>query len=169
MTGAQGLRGEIKIYHDSGDEEALRRLSHVYLATNGCDGMRDAKGGVPYNIQEMRMHKRTPVIKLQGVDDRAAAEALTGVEVFADKEESRPKDEGEWLASELIGLEVRICGKPIGRICGVIDNPAHDILEVERSDGTMPHLLLPFIDIFVPEVKPEDGYIRIIPPNGWLE
>ena len=131
--------------------------------------MRSDSGEKEYPIEWLRMQKRTPILKISGVDDRASAEALTDSEVYALLSESRPNEEGVWLVSELVGLEVFSdeAGRPaIGRIESVIDNPAHEILEI-RTEGTS--RLLPFIDAFVREVDTEGGRIVIVPPDGWFE
>jgi len=161
ITAAQGLNGEVRLFHYSGDEEALKRLSSFFL--------RDGKGEAAYRIEWLRMQKRTPIIKLEGIEDRNAAEALIDVEVFALLSESRPDEEGAWLVSELVGLKVFLDEEgdtALGRIKDVIDNPAHEILEIETSNGI---LLLPFIDTFVKHVDTADGVVKIAPPEGWLE
>ena len=53
----------------------------------------------------------------------------------------------------------------VGKIKGIIDNPAHDIFEIETENGVR---MLPFVDVFVTEVNTEDGFITIDPPEGWL-
>ena len=163
ISGAQGLHGEVKLFHDSGDEDAIKRLSTLFLSSGGEE--------TAFRIEWYRMHKRTPVFKLEGVDDRNAAEALIDSAVYTLEEESRPVMEGAWLESDLVGLEARIGseddgGLAVGRIKGIINNPAHDILEIE-IDGVV--RLLPFIDVFIPDARPEDGYIQIFPPAGWLD
>ena len=163
ISGAQGLRGEVKLFHDSGDEDAVRNLTSLFLGTGDSEAA--------YRIEWLRIQKRTPVFKLEGIDDRNAAEALIDSAVYALEDESRPAGDGAWLVSDLVGLEVRLGGgegdgTAAGRVKGVIDNPAHDILEIEINGVIR---LLPFVDVFVPEVRPESGYIQIFPPNGWLD
>jgi len=161
ISGAQGLRGELRLYHDSGDEEALRRLTLLLLRIGASEAA--------YGIEGLRFQKRVPVIKLCGVEDRSAAEALCGAEVYALLSEARPKDEDSWLVSDLEGLGVFLdgaAGGPLGRVRSVIDNPAHDILEIETAGGI---LLLPFVDVFIRKVDIEGGGIYIDPPEGWLE
>ena len=161
ISGAQGLRGEVRLYHDSGDEEAIRRLTSLFLRKE--DDETEAR------IEELRMHKRTPILKLEGVEGRDAAEALAGFDVYALDSEARPDEDGVWLVSDLVGLEVRAAAGPgeisVGTIKSIIDNPAHDILEIDNGDYVR---LLPLVDVFVKEVLPEAGYIIIIPPEGWL-
>ena len=161
ITAAQGLHGEVRLFHDSGDDEALGRLSSLFL--------KNGEACTEYRIDWLRMHKRTPIIKLIGVDDRASAEALIEAKVYALLSESRPDEEGAWLASDLIGLRVlpdMEGGAELGRVKSVINNPAHDILEIETEDGAK---MLPLVDVFVSEVDIEDGIIKINPPEGWLE
>ena len=151
----------MKIFHDSGDEEALRRLSSLFL--------RDGTTETVYRIEWMRMHKRTPIIKLNGIEDRSAAEGLIDKDVFALLAEARPDEDGAWLVSELVGLLVfdnEKGAEAIGRVISVISNPANDILEIEMDGGRR---LLPFVDLFVPEVDIDEGRVLITPPEGWLE
>ena len=149
------------MFHDSGDDEALGRLSSLFL--------KNGEACTEYRIDWMRMQKRTPIIKLIGVDDRASAEALVEAKVYARIIESRPDEEGAWLASDLTGLSVlpdMADGAELGRVKSVISNPAHDILEIETEDGVK---MLPLVDAFVTEVDIADGIIKITPPEGWLE
>ena len=194
ITGAQGLRGEVRMYHDSGEEEALSRLTSLFL---GSESVSEAGAGTAeYTIENMRMQKRTPVFKLKGIEDRSSAEALVGLDVFADEDEARPEGEDAWFASELVGMKVRIVSSPEApdddgdaargdeetaiassesddaiqstceeyRVKSVIKNPAHDILEVETPQGVK---MLPFVDAFIREVDTKTGCITIIPPEGW--
>jgi len=160
ITGAQGLRGEVKIYHDSGDDEALGRLTSLFLYQNG--------GYTRLGIEGFRMNKRTPVFKLEGVNDRTSAEKLIGADVYSDPEESRPAEEGSWLVSDLIGMDVRFpdYGNSVMKIVNIISNPAHDILEIETEKGVK---MLPFVDVFVKEVDVKAGIVTVAPPAGWLE
>ena len=162
ISGAQGLRGEVKLFHDSGDENALKRLTSLFL--------RRGEEETPFRIEWYRMQKRTPVFKLEGVDGRDAAEALVGCAAYSLEEESRPIGDGAWFVDDIVGLEARIADgdggcAAVGKVMGMIDNPAHDILEIGVGGAVR---LLPFVDAFVPEVRPDAGYILVTPPKGWL-
>jgi 16S rRNA processing protein RimM len=160
ISGAQGLHGEVKMYHDSGDEEALKRLSSIVLLSGEVE--------TEVRIEDLRMQKRTPILKLEGIRDRNAAEALIGSEILVYQDEVRPEEDDAWLVLDLIGLEARIRSVDgdiaVGTIKNIIDNPAHDILEIECGEETR---LLPFVDVFIQDVVCEAGYILIIPPEGW--
>jgi len=159
IAGAQGLRGEVRLYHDSGDEEAIRRVNVLFLSKDRISA--------EYRVEGLRMQKRTPILKLSGVGDRNAAEALIGAEAFVLLDEARPHEEGSWLVSDLAGLDVLLAekgGVSIGKVRGILDNPAHDLLEIETDRGLR---LLPFIDAFVREVDVAGGRVLITPPEGW--
>jgi len=112
------------------------------------------------------MQKRTPIVKLEGINDRASAESLVDAGVYALLSESRPDGEDAWLVSELVGLEVYLETKEIGCIKGVINNPAHDILEIETGGELK---MLPLVDVFVQKVDTDEGAVYIMPPDGWFE
>ena len=162
ISGAQGLRGEVKMYHDSGDNEALERLSSIFIPENGKPGEDGLK---KIRIESLRMHNRTPILRLEGVSDRNMAEALVGTEVYVDESEARPDEDDAFLASDLVGFEVYLKNNSeIGTIKSIISNPAHDILEIETNRGT---LLLPFVDVFVIKVDIKSSKIFIDPPENW--
>jgi len=153
VAGAQGLRGEIKMRHDSGDSEQLSRLPSFFIREK------------EYTVENLRFQKQTPIFKLQGIDDRNAAEALIGAEIFADEELLRPQEQGTYLVSDLAGLEVvDKCGRPLGKISATLDNPAHDLLEITKENGEK--FLLPFIDAFISEVDVAAGFVRAELPEG---
>jgi len=129
-----------------------------------------------YPIESLRLQKRTPVLKLENIDNRNAAEALIGADVYAKLEELRPTEEDSYFVSELVGMEVRLvpaqdgtAGKTIGTVIGVIDNPAHDILEIAPAEaGSTGSLLLPLVDAFVQSVDTIARVVTVAPPEGFL-
>jgi 16S rRNA processing protein RimM len=88
-----------------------------------------------------------PLVRLAGVDDRDAAAALRG-EVLRVEDELR---EGEWLASDLVGLRVGELGT-VGR---VLEGPSCDVLELD--DGT----LVPLVSDAIRAVDLEAGTIDV--------
>jgi 16S rRNA processing protein RimM len=154
ISGASGLKGEVKLYHESGDAESLSRATSLFLCNNQA-----LRTPVPYTILSLRVQGRTPILGLAGVSDRNAAEALIGSEVYVDEDLIRPTEEDAYLVSDLIGLPVidTEAGEEVGRVRGVVDNPAHDLLEVDRPGGGT--LLIPLADVFIKEVDLTSGYI----------
>jgi len=106
-------------------------------------------------IDASRAHGRRLIVHFTGVDDRDAAEALTGSVLTADPLE---RDDVLWV-HELVGAPVRDThGTPLGTITAVEANPAHDLLVLD--DG----MLVPMV--FVVEHGP-DGIV-VDPPDGLI-
>jgi 16S rRNA processing protein RimM len=66
-----------------------------------------------------------PLLRLEGVDDRNAADALRGQPLLASLEDA-PLNEDEWLAEDLVGCEV----PGLGAVTRVVAAPSCDLLEV---------------------------------------
>ena len=185
IAGAAGLRGEVKLYHDSGDAAQLTRVIDeripVSIAPIGRQIDAAAPAGskasmaapssaiAPFFIERLRYQGRVPILKLPGVDDRNTAEALIGYEVFAPTDRLRPEEPDAYLVSDLIGLRAVSEDEPyeIGIITSVIDNPAHDILEIETPDGR--RALLPMVDAYILDIDLAGRCVRVRVPEGLLE
>ena len=85
-----------------------------------------------------------PLIRLAGLDDPVAVRG----ELLLVEDELL---EGEWLASDLVGLSV----PGMGTVAQVIDAPSCSVLELE--DGT----LIPFVSDAVRSVDLEAGEIEV--------
>ena len=85
-----------------------------------------------------------PLIRLAGVEDPGS---LRGELLLVEDE----LGEGEWLAADLVGLEV----PGMGTVSRVIDAPSCTLLEL--GDGT----LIPFVTDAIQSVDREAGEIRV--------
>ena len=84
---------------------------------------------------------------------------------FAEPLEHDAEEDG-YYDHELVGLEVRMDKKPIGKVTGVMDTPNRKILEVDYQGR---EVLIPFVMDIVPEVDLDEGYLTITPPEGLLD
>jgi 16S rRNA processing protein RimM len=171
IVAAQGLRGELRVNPLSDFPERFTRPGPRWL--------RHRQG----NIQETRLlsgrqlpGKELFVIRLEGVDDRSAAEALVGQELLVPAADRPRLAKGEFHLLDLMGLEVRLLAEAgtsgaeaplIGRVRDLL-HAGNDLLEVELSDGGR-SLLIPFVQAIVPRVELAEGWIGITPPRGLLE
>jgi 16S rRNA processing protein RimM len=105
--------------------------------------------GTPRRIERRAGTDQRPLVRLEGVSDREAATGLGG-ELLLVEEAEAPLEPGEWLASDLVGCDVR----GLGRVARVIDAPSCDVLELD--DGT----LIPLISDAVRSVDPAAGIIE---------
>ena len=103
----------------------------------------------------MRVDRRAgtdarPLVRLSGVGDRTAVEALRGAELVAEVE-SPAAAPGEWDASELVGCEV----PGIGSVRRVVAAPSCDLLEVGDAG-----VLVPFVSDAIRRVDTDAGVIE---------
>ncbi len=104
--------------------------------------------------------------RLSGVTTREQAEALRGVELFADRARLPSLPEDEFYHADLIGLAVRDPGGGIiGRVVAIHDHGAGDIIEIAPEAGG-PSLLLPFTRANVPTVDIARGLMVADLPEG---
>jgi 16S rRNA processing protein RimM len=116
----------------------------------------DSSGKRTLTITSSRPQQDRWVVHFEGIDDRNAAEKLTNKFLYA-----APIDgaEGLWV-HQLIGSEVEDTSGVSWGICtGVLNNPAHDLLELE-SGVLIP---MPFV------LTCDEGITVIDPPAGLRE
>ena len=110
--------------------------------------------------------EQRPIVRLDGIDDRAGAEALRGAELSMPRGELPPLGEGEWWAHELEGCTVADGAHEIGVVERLLELPSCEVLEVRRSDaeGT---LLVPLVKDAIRRIAPQLRRIEI--DLGFLE
>jgi 16S rRNA processing protein RimM len=168
IVAAQGLRGELRVNPLSDFPERFTRPGQRWL--------RDRQGRV--QATQLRSGRQLPgrelfVIRLEGVDDRDAAEALVGQELLVPAADRPRLAAGEFHLLDLVGLAVHQLDASGGRagLIGHVRDLIHagnDLLEVELSGSGRP-LWIPFVQAIVPRVELTEGWIGITPPPGLLE
>ena len=149
---AHGVRGEVRVKSFGEDPESLKRYSPLAAG----DGRR-------FHVERLRPAKDMLVVKFRGVDDRNAAEALNGIELYVGRDRLAAAEEDEFYHADLIGLAAfSEAGEALGTVIAVHDFGAGDILEIAPSRGTS--LLLPFTKETVPLVDIQAGRIVVAPP-----
>lgn len=155
-----GLRGEVRITlyaHDSGNlkEGKVLLLNHARKAA----------------IERVRYQKGTPIVKLEGYDDRTAVEAIRGMEVSIDADELDELPEGEHYVRNLIGCRVVDIADggsiEIGVLRDVIQNTAQSVLDVETAEGK--RVLIPAVEAFMRSIDEEARLIEVELIPGFLE
>jgi len=154
VIGAQGLKGEVKVKLFTATPDALPRYGSLHL-----------KDGRTFKITAFRPTKPgEAVIAFSGVTDRNAAEALKGMELFVTRDALAATDEDEFYHADLIGLEARDGeGRTIGKVTGLHNYGASDVIEFARDDGD--HVLMAFTRETVPVLNIAEGYIVVAVPE----
>jgi 16S rRNA processing protein RimM len=112
---------------------------------------------VPRRIDEVERGGRVPVVRLEGVERREQAEALSGryLEV-----EAEPLPAGHYYWHQLVGLRVTDeSGRELGRLVEVFRAGEAEVYRVE-ADG-QPDLLLPAVRDVVREIDLEGGTMTV--------
>ncbi len=153
--GAQGVRGEIRIRSYTQEPMALAAFGEV------CD----AGGTRRFRIVSARPLKDAMlVVRIEGIDNRDGAEALTNVDLFVPRSKLPLPDEDEFYHADLIGLDVRLAdGKSYGRVTSIDNFGAGDIVQIQRTDGESE--LYSFTRAIFPAVDIRAGFLTLEPPG----
>lgn len=150
-----GVRGEVRLKPFTDDPESLA----AYGPLRTADGRR---------VAIVRLRPAGPVLiaKLEGIDDRGQAEALSGAELRVERARlPAPQDADEFYHADLIGLAaVARDGAPLGTVTAVHNFGAGDILDIAPPGRGGASLLVPFTRQAVPEVDLAAGRIVVDPP-----
>jgi 16S rRNA processing protein RimM len=160
---AHGVTGEVVVEVRT-DEPDTRFAPGTILRAKGSDGRERS-----YTVDAARDHGARLLVRLAGVTDRDAADALRGSLLVIDSADLPPIDEPDtYYDHQLEGLRVRTTtGNDIGIISEVLHTAAGELLAVRRDDGG--ELLVPFVGAIVTSVSLDTGTVEIDPPEGLLE
>ncbi|MBF6329343.1 ribosome maturation factor RimM [Nocardia transvalensis] len=128
-----------------------------------------------YTVESAREHSGRLLVRLHGISDRSAADALRGTVFLVDTEDLPPsEDPDEFYDHELEGLTVQLGdGTVVGVVAEVLHSAAGELLSVraaESFDGPGGReILIPFVTAIVPTVSIAEGLIVIDPPEGLLD
>ena len=133
ITGAHGVRGQVKIKHFLDNPKSILSNAAVY----GADGKKQ------YTLTLHSATDQMLIASIQGISDRNQAELLRKTELFIRKE-ALPEIKGDgWYYNDLIGLDARLKnGSVYGQVIGVYNFGAGDIIELKKIDDS--EEMLPF-------------------------
>ena len=95
--------------------------------------------GAPRQVVRRAGTDDKPILRLEGVEDRAAAEALRGADLLVERGEAPPLGEDEWYAEDLVGCVVVDGERELGVVARLVPLPSCEALEVP------PDLLIPLV------------------------
>jgi 16S rRNA processing protein RimM len=160
---AHGVTGELVVDVRTDDPE-LRFAPGAILRAKASD-----HGERNYVVMAVRPHGDRLLLRLEGVADRDAADALRGSLFVIDSGDLPPIDESDtYYDHQLEGLVVRTTdGRDIGTVAEVLHTAGGELLAVDRADAG--ELLVPFVTAIVTSVSLDTGIVEIDPPEGLLE
>ena len=155
IAGPHGLKGDVLIHSFAEVPESIAAYG----------SLSDAAGRQTYSITRARATAKGVVARLAGIADRAAAEALKGVELYVARDRLPPPAEDEFYHADLIGLlAVDPEGRPFGRIAAIHNFGAGDLIEIALA-GSGKTELVPFSETTVPTLDVSAGRAVIVLPR----
>ena len=148
ITAPQGIKGEVRVYPYTDKPTRFSEIEAVLLNGRRC------------RIEKARYMKNMAILKLEGIDDRNAAEAMRNRELLLPREELWKQPEDTYFVDDLVGCAVvSEDGAPVGMLKTIHSRPAQDLYEIEKEDGSS--FLLPAVQEFIKDVKTDEKIIVI--------
>ncbi len=124
IVAPQGIRGEVRVQtfsQNPSDFKTLRVFSNVFA------------------IGDFKFVRTVPnstviIAKINGINDRNAAEALRGTELYIERNALPDLKENEYYQADLIGFDVVRNGQKIGIVDCFQNYGAGDIIELDNGD-----------------------------------
>ena len=161
LTRAHGLKGEVGLNYYADSLEWL----------DGPVWARAGETGAPRRIKVagFRMHNDQVLVRLDGVNDRTAAEQLRGLTLLMPESLLPESDEETLYLHDLLGLNVLLhsTGEKLGVLAHVDFIGGQELWVIAAPEGK--EILFPAVPEFVDQVDLAQGLIRISPPPGLLE
>jgi 16S rRNA processing protein RimM len=111
-----------------------------------------------YALTEVKTQGRMLVARLEGCENRDAAFTLKGKDIAVPRAQFPKPQPKEYYWTDLIGLNVvNSAGQELGRLAGMIETGANDVLIVQGERER----LIPFIADVIGEVDLEAGVVRV--------
>ncbi|ENN90696.1 ribosome maturation factor RimM [Bartonella schoenbuchensis] len=154
---AHGIRGDVWVKVLGGEPQRLKAYGVLY-----------DEGGRCYEIATFRVQKNDAIVRFKGVEERSAAEALRGINLYIKRDQLLDDlAEDEFYQIDLIGLCVYDdTNKLLGEVSGFFNFGAGDLLEICLDGGKRE--LIPFSKAAVPEICVASGFIVINPVAAGL-
>ena len=152
VVAAQGLLGWVKV-------QAFTQHLDTLIDYDTWQLGNDNHPWHEFKVLECKLHTKVLVAKLEGVNDRTAAENCKGLLIAVPRGSLPKESDDEYYWSDLIGLAViNLEGEPLGVVDNMLDMGANDIMCVRSDKG---EILIPFLAHVVQQVSLDEKLIRV--------
>jgi 16S rRNA processing protein RimM len=127
VSKAHGIAGELRVVPHWESSDVLARVEEIWLSLKGQS--------FKYTVERARAVPRAFLIKLLGVEDRTAAEALHGAPVSVPRSVLPPLEPGEYYLIDLVGAKVIGPDGEVGEVSGIVSHPTVDVIVVRLPNG----------------------------------
>jgi 16S rRNA processing protein RimM len=157
---AHGVRGELKVSLHWADSDALLQVQTVILVA--ADGERRTA-----EVESARSANRSVLLKLSGVDDKDAADALRGAGIHVLRDELPAPAPGEYYLSDLVGATVLAPDGEIGQVVEVRTHPSIDAIVIRTPAGKL--VEQPLAEHWLEAVDLDARCVRLSSSDGLIE
>lgn len=159
LTRPHSIRGEIRVDYYADAPQLLEQPLQLRAGSTSR----------PVRVTAWRVWRDQLIVRLDGVDDRSAAELLRGQELLIDKALLPEPDPDEPYLHDIIGLPVLHAGTraPIGVLEDVLYPAGQEVWSIRAPEGH--EILFPAVPDFVDGIDTDEGRILVTPPPGLLE
>ena len=125
IVAPQGIRGEVRVqtYTQTPTDLKTLKLYSDKLSDNSF-----------HFVRQLNPQSTVVIAKIDGVNDRNAAELLRGVELFINRSDLPELKDGEYYQADLIGMRVIRGGIELGVVDNIQNYGGGDILELDNGD-----------------------------------
>ncbi|MGE5339494.1 MAG: ribosome maturation factor RimM [Gemmatimonadota bacterium] len=157
VRGAHGIRGWVRVVPYSADAEVLRSNRSWWLQRDGAAEQIEVTG--------LRRHAGQLLAKWSGCETPEAAEALRGATVGVARSDFPAPPQGMYYWADLVGAKVvNRAGEELGRVRGLSNNGAQDLLEVVEDETVR---LVPMIATYVDRIDVDAKTITVDWQRDW--
>lgn len=161
VSGAFGIRGEIKVFSFGREPRAFARAGLMFVGPN-------PESARALSIKGLREHGGRLLVTTAEVESREAAAKMGGQWVYLREADLEPLGEDEYYWYQLKDAKVvDSAGRELGRVKEITDLGAHDLLLVRAGDGK--EALIPVVEGVVLAIDASEGLVVVDPPPGLLE
>lgn len=154
---SHGVNGEVLIISELSVPQLFDEIDLVHMQNTRGDL-------IPARIESVRVQEKDKrlsfFVKFEHVTDRNQAEKLKNCTVYVNRSKTEHLINDEDLATDDYTF-FKVYDENdqyVGQVSGVIENPAHPILEIVIKDAKQ--LLVPLVDEYISSVDKESNIIR---------
>jgi 16S rRNA processing protein RimM len=158
---AHGLKGELRVELFFADSDALEHVDELWLSPKP----ETSEGAKSHEIEAARPVPKAYLVKLAGVGDRNAAEALRGSIVWVPRS-ALAADEGEYFLVDLVGAKVTSPEGELGTVIEIATHPSVDAIVIKTLDGRT--VEQPLLDEWIQRVSVDERVIELSSLDGLI-
>lgn len=164
ISSVHGIKGEVKVYPTTDEPEKFRNLKEVYIVNESS--LKNTEE-IRKKIESVKFFKNMVILKMQDIDTPEEARKYIKYDLYIDRKDAIPLEEGENYIGDLIGLNVITdTGEHLGVVYEVFPTGANHVLEVKHKEK---HILIPYIKDCILEVNIEEEKILVHLLDGLLD